>query len=117
MPPKNEWLKKKEKEYKKLYEDLFYARIGMVLQIGQDAGCFAANETLKMGQGRAADFCIAYREYVNEIVMLIFDDQKDDKDFVYARAKIDERLEKIVGKENFLPCELRYGLKKEGYIK
>jgi hypothetical protein len=117
MPPKNKMLAAMEEKYRQCYEDLFHARIGMVLQIGQDAGCMAANDTLKMGQGRAADFCLAYRDYVNEIVMLIFDDQKDDKDFVYARAKIDERLEKIVGKENFLPCELRYGLKKEGYIK
>ncbi len=111
MAPKNGMLAKMEEKYRTNYENLFHQRIGMVLQIGQDAGCMAANDTLKMGQGRALDYCVSYREHVNEIVKLIFEDQKDDKEFEYAKTKIDERLMKIVGKENFAPYEERYGIK------
>ena len=111
MPPKNDWLRKKELEYKTYYENLFHKRIGMVLQIGQDAACFSANEVFKMGEGRAPDFCVAYRESVNEIAKLIFEDQKDDITFVYAKTKIDDRLKRIVGEKNFVPYEERYGVK------
>lgn len=111
MPPKNGMLAKMEEKYRVYYENLFHQRVGMILQIGQDAGCFAANEVFKMGPGRAPDFCVAYREKVNEIVSRIFEDQKDDNDFVYSKTKIDEGLEKIVGKENFAPYEERYGIK------
>lgn len=114
MAPNNGMLAKMELKYKTYYENLFNRRIGMVMQIGQDAGCMAANDTLGMGQGRAPDYCVSYRDYVNEIVKLVFEDQKDDEDFVYAKAKIDERLLKIVGKDNFAPYEVRYGLTKEG---
>lgn len=110
MAPKNNKLKEIEHKYKTRYEKLFHKRIGMVLQIGQDAGCFAANDVFHMGASRAPDYCIAYREYVNEIVKMIFEDQNDDAEFVYAKAKIDERLKQIVGAENFVPYDERYGL-------
>lgn len=111
MAPKNDWLKKKEKEYKTYYENLFHTRVGMLLQICQDAGCFAANEVFKMAEGRSPDYCVSYRNWVNEMVKLIFEDQNDDVDFVYAKAKIDEKLKKIVGEKNFAPWEVRYGMK------
>ena len=114
MAPKNNKLKEMELTYKIQYEELFRKRIGMVLQIGQDAGCFAANDVFHMGASRAPDYCIAYREYVNAIVKMIFEDQNDDAEFIYAKAKIDERLKKIVGEENFTPYDERYGLEKEG---
>ncbi len=111
MAPKNKMLAEIENRYKTYYETLFHQRIGMVLQIGQDAGCMAANEVLKMGSGRAVDYCVSYREHVNEIVSLIFDDQKDDETFVYSKTKIDDRLRKIIGEENFAPYEERYSTK------
>ena len=109
MAPKNGMLAKMEAKYKAYYDALFKARLRMILQIGQDAGCIAANEVLKMGAGRAEDYCVAYREAVNQMVWLIFEDQNDDKDFVYSKAKIDERLKSIVGEKNFAPWEERYG--------
>lgn len=111
MPPKNGMLAKMEAKYKAYYEALFHARIGMVLQIGQDAGCFAANEVFKMGAGRSPEFCVAYRDWVNEMVKLIFEDQNDDAEFVYAKAKIDDKLKAIVGEKNFAPWGVRYGMK------
>ena len=110
VAPKNGMVAKIEAKYKAYYEALFHTRVGMILQIGQDAGCFAANEVFKMGAGRAADYCVAYRESVNEMVKLIFEDQNDDKEFVYSKAKIDERLKAIVGEKNFAPWEERYGI-------
>ena len=35
--------------------------------------------------------------------------QKDDKEFVYAKAKIDEKIRSIVGEKNFVSWEVRYG--------
>ena len=83
-------------------------RLNMAMQIVQDAACFAANDVFQMGQGRAPDFCFALRSYTNEMAHLIRDDQDDDKDFEYSRAKIDERMKRIVGKKNFAPWEERY---------
>ena len=109
MPPKtNPTLQKIEAKYEAYYAKLFNAKLDMAMQMVQDAACFAAHDVFKMGPGRAVDFCIAIREYANEMVHLMRDDQKDDKEFVYTKAKVDEKLCRIVGKENFLPWELRY---------
>lgn len=40
---------------------------------------------------------------------MVAEDQRDDKEFVYAKAKIDEQIEAIVGLANFQPWEVRYG--------
>ena len=90
------------------YERRFQARMTMLMQMGQDAAMIAANEVLQMGSGRAAAFNKAYIQAVNDMAHFIVDDQKDDKEFVYAKAKIDEKIKAIVGEENFLPWEERY---------
>lgn len=41
----------------------------------------------------------------------VVDDQMDDPEFVYAKAKIDEQIRAIVGPEKFSPWEVRYGEK------
>lgn len=46
---------------------------------------------------------------MNEMARMVVDDQKDDKEFVYSKAKIDEKILAIVGPENFQPWEERYG--------
>lgn len=101
-------LQKIEAKYAAYYAALFQAKLDMAMQIVQDAACMAAHDVFQMGPGRAADFCIKTREYANEMVHLIKDDQDDDREFVYAKAKIDEKLKRIVGEENFLPWEGRY---------
>lgn len=97
-----------ERKYATYYAKLFQARLDMTMQIVQDASCFAAHDVFQMGPGRAVDFCIAVRNYTNEMVHLIRDDQDDDEDFVYSKAKIDEKLKKIIGEKNFAPWEERY---------
>lgn len=110
MPPKpNAMLARMEARLKAQYDAAFNAKISMVMQLGQDAAMIAANEVLQMGKGRAEAFCRAYMKAANEMSHLMHDDQKDDPDFEYAKAKIDQRIRAIIGDEIFVPWEMRYG--------
>lgn len=91
------------------YNDLFYRKIDMVMQMGQDAAMIAAHNVLQLGPGRAKDFCVAYIEAINSMARMVVDDKKDDKEFVYAKSKIDEKILSIVGHDTFKPWEERYG--------
>ena len=90
------------------YDALYRRRVRMDMQLGQDAAMIAANKVLQLGPGRAAAFQAAYQEAVNAIAALMVEDQKDDKEFVYAKAKIDAQIREIVGDENFVSWEGRY---------
>ena len=105
---KNDLLRRIEAKYAAQYAALYHAKIGMTLQIAQDAAMIAANEVLQMGPKRAPDFAAVMRDTVNEIAGVMLKDQKDDEKFVYTRGVIDRRLKKICG-ENFVPWEERYG--------
>lgn len=91
------------------YNALFHMKMGMLMQMGQDAAMIAAHDVLKLGPGRANDFCAAYIEAMNAMARMVCDDQRDDREFVYAKAKIDEQIKAIVGEANFMPWEERYG--------
>ena len=80
-------------------------------QMCLDAAMIAAHDVLQLGPGRAEDFCIAYREAINDMARRVVDDQMDDPEFVYAKAKIDEMIKSIVGPEKFAPWEVRYSEK------
>lgn len=86
----------------------YHRRIDTVTQMCCDAAMIAANEVLNLGPGRAKAFYTAYITAVNEIAGMVSEDAEYDKDFVYAKTKIDERIRSIVGKENFDPWEERY---------
>ena len=109
---KNAMLAKMEAKMEARYNALFHARMDMLMQMGQDAAMIAANDVLKMGAGRAPDFCRAYIEAMNTMARMYVEDQQDDAEFVYAKTKIDEKIKAIVGDKNFAPWEVRYG--KEG---
>lgn len=79
-------------------------------QYADDALMIVCNEVFGMGAGRARKVHEAFTKTVNEIAELVCTDSKDDKEFIYAKAKIDERLRQIVGDENFQPWEVRYRL-------
>jgi hypothetical protein len=78
-------------------------------QINFDAACFAARDVFHMGPSRAPKFKAAMEEYAREICRLVFVDGKADDELDYSMAKIDEGLLKIVGKDNFVSNEARYG--------
>lgn len=105
---KNDLLRRVEAKYAARYAALYHAKIGMTLQLAQDAAMIAANEVLQMGPGRAPDFAAVMRDTVNEIADVMLADQKDDEKFAYTRGVVDRRLKKICG-ENFVPWEERYG--------
>lgn len=105
---KNDLLRRVEAKYAAHYAALYHTKIGMTLQLAQDAAMIAANEVLQMGPGRAPDFANKMREVVNEIADVMLADQKDDEKFAYTRGVVDRRLKKICG-ENFVPWEERYG--------
>lgn len=81
----------------------------MLMQMGQDAAMIAAHDVLQLGPGRAEEFCKSYIDTMNSMARMVCDDQKDDKEFVYAKAKIDEQIKSILGEKNFLSWEERYG--------
>lgn len=92
------------------YNTLFHLKMAMLMQMGQDAAMIAAHDVLKLGPGRAETFCAAYIEAMNGMARMVCDDQNDDAEFVYAKAKIDERLKQICG-DKFAPWEERYNAK------
>ena len=108
-PKQNAMLARMEAKLRLQYDYAFERKINMVMQMGQDAAMIAANEVLQMGKGRAKDFCLAYMKAANEMSRMMKEDQKDDPDFEYAKAKIDQRIRAIIGDEIFVPWEVRYG--------
>ena len=80
------------------------------LSLGMDAAIIAAHEALGMGPGRAAIFREAYNNAIEELAGLFIDDSDSDKKLVYAKAKRDEAILKIVGPENFVPFDFSYGM-------
>lgn len=111
MPKQNNVLARMEAKLRLQYDYAFERKINMVMQMGQDAAMIAANEVLHMGKGRAERFCRAYMKAANEMARIMREDQKDDPDFEYARAKIDQRIRAIIGDDIFVPWDVRYGQK------
>ena len=105
---KNDLLRRLETKAELKYAALYHAQIGMTLQLAQDAAMIAANEVLQMGPGRAKEFAMAFTAAVKDIGVMMFEDQMDDPEFVYTKARVDRRLKEICG-ENFVPWEERYG--------
>ena len=105
---KNDLLRRIEAKYAAYYAALYHAKLGMTLQLAQDAAMIAANEVLQMGPGRAPEFAAEMRDVVNEIADVMLKDQKDDEKFAYTRGVVDRRIKKICG-EHFVPWEERYG--------
>ena len=93
------------------YQARLHASMDMLLQMGQDAAMIAAHDVLQLGPGRAEDFCVAYRDAINDMARRVVDVQMDDPEFIYAKAKIDEQVKAIVGEDKFQPWEVRYGEK------
>lgn len=111
MPKRNPMLARIEAAAEDRYQVRFHKSMDMLLQMGQDAAMIAAHDVLQLGPGRAEDFCIAYREAINDMARRVVDDQMDDPEFVYSKAKIDEQIRSIVGPDKFVPWEVRYGEK------
>lgn len=97
-------------KYEAMWEARYRRQLHIAMQMGLDAGMIAANETLGMGAGRAEKFKKAYIDAINEISHMTVVDDKDDPEFTWTRAKLDERLKKIVGEDNFVDWDTRYAV-------
>lgn len=104
----NPMLAKIELKYRLYYEQLFHRRVAMTVQMCGDAATIAANEALHMGPGRVEEFQRAYQSALDGMSSLLLEDQKDDAEYEYTKAKVDQRLKEICG-EHFEPWEKRYG--------
>ena len=99
-------------KYEAIFEERYQKMILVAMQMGLDAGMIAANEVFEMGAGRADRFRTAYIETVNAIANMTVNDSKDDTDIAWTKAKVDERIKKIVGTENFKPWDERYKIER-----
>lgn len=95
-------------KYEAKLEARYQAQLQIAMQMGLDAGMIAANDVLGMGAGRAEKFRTAYINTVNEIMHMTVVEDKDDPNFEWTKAKVDERLKQIVGEKNFVPWDERY---------
>ncbi len=83
-------------------------KLNVTMQMCFDVAVITANDVFKMGAGRAKVFEQKYTENYAKICAMLIEDECDP-DLEYSRAKIDERLKAIVGDENFVPWDERYG--------
>lgn len=78
------------------------------LQMCEDAAVIALNNDFEFGHDRAIAFINGFREVLNDIAKKSLED--DDKDIIYIRAKVDQRLQDIL-KQDFKPWDERYKFK------
>lgn len=109
----NPMLDKLKAQYEIKYRVLFDRKMDMVMQLTYDSAFLAAADVFHMGPGRCVSFGTALKGYLEEIAAMMNEDQKDDKNYVYTREKVDARLKQICG-DNFTPWEERYKVGETG---
>lgn len=111
-----EKLREKEDEFKALYAEAhayFQHLLKMGMQQSSDAAMMAIDDVFDVNEYSAKKFYLAHVKYVNGISDLLIEDSKCDRELVYAQEDIDRRLRQIVGADNFVPWQERYGGKDE----
>lgn len=94
--------------YEAKLEAKYRRKLTVTMQMCFDVAVITANDVFKMGAGRAKIFEQKYTENYAKICAMLIEDEADP-DLEYSRTKIDERLREIVGAENFVPWDERYG--------
>lgn len=87
---------------------LFLEHSNNLQQQVMDAAFIGSATVFHMGPGRCEAFGKATMEALYEIARLVNEDYADDKNLIYAKEKIDQRMKKICG-DKFEPWEVRYG--------
>ena len=120
MAKQNQMLAKIEAKYATKYlielekaKARYLRQLDIALQQSSDAAMMAIDDVFDVNAYSAEKFHVAHVQYVNQMASLMLDDYADDKTMTYTKADIDRRLKQIVGEENFVPFEERYG-KKDG---
>ena len=73
-----------------------------------DMMLIAANAAFGFGPDRLSKLQETYEAVFREYAEMAVSDGADDPDIVYTRAKVDQKLEQILG-DRFVPWEARYG--------
>lgn len=84
-------------------------QLAIALQMCKDAATIALDDMFCINSEQAIRFGNIYAETLNEIAKLLVEDSKDDPKIEWSTEKVDQRLRKIFGDENFMPWERRYG--------
>ena len=87
----------------------YLQQLDIALQQSSDAALMAIDDVFDVNAYSAEKFHVAHIEYVNQMASLMVDDYEDDNTMTYAKTDIDRRLMQIVGKDNFVPWDERYG--------
>ena len=105
MAKQNAFLAKMEAAYdRKLQKAENFSRA-----LCQDTAVYTVNEVFRIGQVRMVPFIYEFTNNLNEFAEMINGSAKDDREVLYAKAKIDELLRPLYG-EWMLPFDERYGI-------
>lgn len=78
-------------------------------QIDLDAAIMAVGEIFNADPEQAIAFGKKMMELENNIMELVINDAKDDAELVYTKATLDRGLAQVLGQENLVPYDIRYG--------
>ena len=78
-------------------------------QIDLDAAIMAVGEIFNADQEKAIAFGKKMMELESDIMELVINDSKDDVELVYTKATLDRALAQVLGQENLVPYDIRYG--------
>lgn len=84
-----------------------YRHRNFTIQWCADAALLAANEVFQRKGPKLVEFNNAFVRYAKEIAEMTIDDAKDDKSIEYTKAKLDARLQDLLG-DDFVPWDERY---------
>lgn len=105
MPKHNAFLAAVNREVKRQMVKYEQTR----MQIALDAHLMTVNDLYNVGPSRAQESADTFIKNVAIITDIINSDAKDDKKLEYAKTVIDRRMLPIVGEEQFVDFDGRYG--------
>ena len=118
MGKQNAMLAKIEAKYAAEYEvklalaqARYLKQLDIALQQSSDAALMAIDDVFDVNAYSAERFYTAHVQYVNDMVHLMLEDYEDDNEMIHTKTDIDRRLRQIVGDDNFVPWDERYGAK------
>ena len=91
----------------------YLKQLDIALQQSSDAAMMAIDDVFDVNAYRAEKFHVAHVKYVNQMASLLLEDYESDPTMEYTKTDIDRRLMQIVGEDNFVPWDERYGGKHE----
>jgi hypothetical protein len=89
----------------------YLRQLDIALQQSSDAAMMAIDDVFDVNAYSAEKFHVAHVQYVNKMASLLLEDYESDPSMEYTKTDIDRRLKQIVGEDNFVPWDERYGEK------